>query len=205
MKSVAVVFVIAWFYLTRKLIYTRFWKHSKWDLRFSLPCTILCVVKSFQIGLSVKSKVTYLHLTEKRLYLHFCVYIKRYQIFAKGIVRQKKRHEGNKSKAGKFAVHRAICQWSHWPDFGWGHKGNLCLISIYILHSIVRLSKLRHFDFCTLLENTMRKIQRTASVFILGQLRACLLYMVEVYIHDKMTKLKFIYSEKATKFCEIFP
>ena len=67
MKSVAVVFVIAWFYLTRKLIYTRFWKHSKWDLRFSLPCTILCVVKSFQIGLSVKSKVTYLHLTEKKV------------------------------------------------------------------------------------------------------------------------------------------
>ena len=38
----------------------------KMDLRFSLLCTILCVVKSFQIGLSVKSKVTYLHLAEEK-------------------------------------------------------------------------------------------------------------------------------------------
>ena len=37
----------------------------------------------------------------------------------------------------------------------------------------------------------MRKIQKTASVFHFRSIktRACLLYMVEVYIHDNMTKL----------------
>ena len=97
------------------------------------------MVKSFQIGLSVKSKVTYVppfnrkkgghRLHTKVIFALLCLYKKKgIKYLRKELSGRKKRHEGNKSKANL----QYIVQFANGVIglTGWGHKGNLCLISI---------------------------------------------------------------------------